>query len=315
VQQTEDDGDDLATWQWKPKKLVSAPFSRLRSRRVHRHPIAAAARIAAQVALVAARTAAACAAASATRAALKYGFIGTRHVIPNAIKWGPQVAGRAWVNQATRTIRRVARRGAGRAGTTSGMVMGTAGQMSWQALTRVADVARQQWGQTSTAWRSSVGSLFRGRSTRRMDILQPAPGASKMGHLLRAVKITGFMIKWGAHLSTLAAGVWMLHGMVVIKIQANKEQRLLDNHLVKCAGSKDYQDDSRIMDIYSFPGYQVEIEVPANPDGSSRPVILDKTLCVETDPVILGKNGVSVYEIPAEKEKLPADDWVDLEDS
>jgi hypothetical protein len=64
-----------------------------------------------------------------------------------------------------------------------------------------------------------------------MDILQPAPGAARMGHLLRAVKITGFVIKWGAHLSTLAAGVWMLHGMVVIKLQANKE--LLENHLVK----------------------------------------------------------------------------------
>jgi hypothetical protein len=59
-----------------------------------------------------------------------------------------------------------------------------------------------------------------------------------MGHLLRAVKITGFLIKWGAHLSTLAAGVWMLHGMIVIKIQASKEQRLLDNPLVKREGSK-----------------------------------------------------------------------------
>jgi hypothetical protein len=68
------------------------------------------------------------------------------------------------------------------------------------------------------------------------------------------------------------------------------------------------------MDIYSFPGYQVEIEVPANQDGSSRPVILDKTLRGEVDPVILGKAGVLVYEIPAEKEKLPADDWVDMED-
>jgi hypothetical protein len=57
---------------------------------------------------------------------------------------------------------------------------------------------------------------------RKIDILQPAPGAARMGHLLRAVKVTGFMIKWGAHLSTLAAGVWMLHGMVVIKLQANK---------------------------------------------------------------------------------------------
>jgi hypothetical protein len=82
-------------------------------------------------------------------------------------------------------------------------------------------VARQQWGQTSTARRSSIGRLFRGRRTQRMDILQPAPGASKMGHLLRAVKITGFVIKWGAHLSTFAARVWMLHEMVVIKLQAN----------------------------------------------------------------------------------------------
>jgi hypothetical protein len=32
------------------------------------------------------------------------------------------------------------------------------------------------------------------------------------------------------------------------------------------------------------------------------------------DSVILGKAGVSVYEIPAEKEKLQADDWVDVED-
>jgi hypothetical protein len=165
VKQMENDGDNLATWQWKTNKLVSAPFSRLRSCRVCRHPIAAATRIAARVTLVAARSAAARAAASATRQALK-------HVIPNAIKWGPQVARRAGVNQATRTIGRAARRGAGRAGTTSGRVMGTAGQRSWQALTRVAEVARQHWGQTSTAWRSSIGRLFRGRRTRRMDILQ-----------------------------------------------------------------------------------------------------------------------------------------------
>jgi hypothetical protein len=26
VERMEDDGDDLATWQWKPRKLVSAPF-------------------------------------------------------------------------------------------------------------------------------------------------------------------------------------------------------------------------------------------------------------------------------------------------
>jgi hypothetical protein len=42
------------------------------------------------------------------------------------------------------------------------------------------------------------------------------------------------------------------------------------------------------MDIYSFPGYQVEIEVPTNPDGSSKPVILDETLRGEVDPVVLG---------------------------
>jgi hypothetical protein len=75
-----------------------------------------------------------------------------------------------------------------------------------------------------------------------------------MGHFLRAVKVTGFVIKWGAHLSTLAAGVRMLHGMVVIKIQANKEQRLLDNHLVNCKGRKEYKDDSRLMDIYGQCG-------------------------------------------------------------
>jgi hypothetical protein len=131
VKQMEDEGDDLAIWQWKPKKLVSAPFSRLRSRRVRRHPIAAAARIAARLALVAARLAASRAAASATKTALKHGLIAApRQVIPNAIKWGPQVARRTGINQATRTIGRAARRGAGRAGTTSGRVLGTVGQRS-----------------------------------------------------------------------------------------------------------------------------------------------------------------------------------------
>jgi hypothetical protein len=97
-----------------------------------------------------------------------------------------------------------------------------------------------------------------------MDILQLAPGAAKMGHHGRAIRITGFVIKWGAHLSTLAAGVWMLHGMVIIKIQANKELRLLDNHLVKKEGKEEtreseYPDDAHLMDIYSFPGYQLEV--------------------------------------------------------
>jgi hypothetical protein len=191
VERMKDNGHNLVTWQWKPRKLVSAPFSRLRSCRVRRHPIAVAARLAARLALAAARSAASRAAASATKAALKHGLIAApRLVVPNAIKWGPQVIGRAGVNQATRTIGRAARRGARRAGATSGRVVGTAGQRSRQALTRTAEVARQQWGQTSTAWRSSTGRLFRGRRKQRMDILQPAPGAARMGHLLRAVKIT-----------------------------------------------------------------------------------------------------------------------------
>jgi hypothetical protein len=124
-------GDDLAIWQWKPRKLVSAPFSRLRSGRVRFHPLATAARIAARLALVTARSAASRAAASASKAALKHGVIAApRQVIPNAIKWGPQVSRRAGINQATRTIRRAARRGAGRAGSTSGRIVGTAGQRS-----------------------------------------------------------------------------------------------------------------------------------------------------------------------------------------
>jgi hypothetical protein len=147
-----------------------------------------------------------------------------------------------------------------------------------------------------------------------MDILQPAPGATKMGHLKRAIRITGFMIKWGAHLSTLAAGVWMLHGMVVIKLQANREQKLLDNHLVKRKGNKrkeearredEYPDDAHLMDIYSFPGYQVEIEVPTNPDGSLKQVILDAAIRGEVDPVVLGEAGVSVSRVGGGKESPP----------
>jgi hypothetical protein len=153
-----------------------------------------------------------------------------------------------------------------------------------------------------------------------MDILQPAPVTTKMGHLMRAVKITGFVIKWGAHLSTLAAGVWMLHGMVIIKDQANKELRLLNNHLVKREGKEgseketEYQDDARLMDIYSFPGYQIEIEVPTNSDSLSKQVILDKSIRGEVETLVLGEAGVSVYKIPTEKIKLPVDDWVDVED-
>jgi hypothetical protein len=105
VERMEAKGDNWATWQWKPIKLVHAPISRLRSRRVRRHPVAVAARLAARLALEAARSAASRAAASATKVALKHGLIAApRQVIPNAIKWGPQVAGRAGINQATRTI-------------------------------------------------------------------------------------------------------------------------------------------------------------------------------------------------------------------
>jgi hypothetical protein len=76
----------------------------------------------------------------------------------------------------------------------------------------------------------------------------------------------------------------------------------------------EYPDDAHLMDIYSFPGYQVEIEVPMNPDGSSKQVILDAAIRDEVDPVILGDAGVSVYAIPTERVKLPVDDWVDVED-
>jgi hypothetical protein len=77
---------------------------------------------------------------------------------------------------------------------------------------------------------------------------------------------------------------------------------------------KKYQDDARLMDMYSFPGYQVEIKVPTNPDGSSKQVILHKAIRDEVDPVVLGEAGVSVYKIPKEKKKLLVDDWVDVED-
>jgi hypothetical protein len=74
-------------------KLVSAPFSRLRSRRVRRHPIALAARLAARLALAAARLAASRAAASATKAALKHELIAApqRHQVGTTsgrMRWG-----------------------------------------------------------------------------------------------------------------------------------------------------------------------------------------------------------------------------------
>jgi hypothetical protein len=321
VERMEAKGDNWAIWQGKPLELTYALTFRPRSRRVRRHPVVVAARMAARLALNAARAAAFHAAAIATKTALKYGLIAApRQVLPNAIRWGTQVAGRTGVNQATRTIWRAARRGARRAGATPGRSIGSAGLRSRQAVTRTAEVARQQWGRAGTAWRSSTGRLFRGRQTHRMDILQPAPGATKMGHLKRAIRVTGFVIKWGAHLATLAAGVWMLHGMVIIKIQANKERRLLDNHLVKRGGKeeteeeKEYPDDAHLMDIYSFPGYQVEVEVETILDGSSKPVILDAAIKDVVDPVVLGNAGVLVYKIPAARVKLLVDDWVDVED-
>jgi hypothetical protein len=141
----EAEGGDWGTWQWKPITLVHAPTFRPRSRRVRRHPVAVSARLAARLALAAARSAASHAAASATKVALKHGLIAApRQVIPNAIKWGPQMAGRAGVNQATRTIGQAARRGARRVGATPGRVIGTAGLRSCRAVTGTAEVARQQ---------------------------------------------------------------------------------------------------------------------------------------------------------------------------
>jgi hypothetical protein len=65
-------------------------------------------------------------------------------VLPNAIRWGPQVAGRAGVNQATRTIWRAARRGARRVGATPGRAIRSAGLRSRQAVTRTAEVEQDK---------------------------------------------------------------------------------------------------------------------------------------------------------------------------
>ncbi len=56
----------------------------------------------------------------------------------------------------------------------------------------------------------------------------------------------------------------------------------------------EYPDDTHLMDIYSFPGYQVEVKVATNPDGSCKPVILDAAIRDAVDPVVLGNAGVSV---------------------
>jgi hypothetical protein len=77
---------------------------------------------------------------------------------------------------------------------------------------------------------------------------------------------------------------------------------------------REYPDDAHLMDIYSFPEYQVEVEVATNVDGPSKPVILDEAIKDVVDRVILGNTGVSVYEIPMGKTKLSMDKWVDVED-
>jgi 4'-phosphopantetheinyl transferase EntD len=69
VERMEDEGDD-----WALLKLVHAPTFRPRSRRVRRHPVAVAARLAARLALAAARSAASRAAASATKVAPNMGL-------------------------------------------------------------------------------------------------------------------------------------------------------------------------------------------------------------------------------------------------
>jgi hypothetical protein len=72
VERMEAEGDDWATWQGKPLELIYAPTFRPRSRRVRRHPVVVAARMAARLALNAARAAASRAATLATRTALKH---------------------------------------------------------------------------------------------------------------------------------------------------------------------------------------------------------------------------------------------------
>jgi hypothetical protein len=77
---------------------------------------------------------------------------------------------------------------------------------------------------------------------------------------------------------------------------------------------REYPDDAHLMDIYSFPEYQVEVEVVTIIDGPSKPVTLDEAIKDVVDPVILRNTGVSVYEIPMEKIKLPMDEGVNVRD-
>jgi hypothetical protein len=55
-----------------------------------------------------------------------------------------------------------------------------------------------------------------------------------------------------------------------------------------------YPDDAHLMDIYSFPEYQVEVEVVTIIDDPSTPVTLDEALKDMANPVVLRSMGVSV---------------------
>jgi hypothetical protein len=77
---------------------------------------------------------------------------------------------------------------------------------------------------------------------------------------------------------------------------------------------REYPDDAHLMDIYSLPEYQVEVEVATIVDSPSKPVTLDEAIKDVVDPVILGNTGVSIYEIPMEKIKLPMDEGVNVKD-
>jgi hypothetical protein len=56
------------------------------------------------------------------------------------------------------------------------------------------------------------------------------------------------------------------------------------------------------------------VEVVTIIDGPSKPVTLDEAIKDVVDPVILRNTGVSVYEIPMEKIKLPMDEGVNVKD-
>ncbi len=54
-----------------------------------------------------------------------------------------------------------------------------------------------------------------------------------------------------------------------------------------------YPDDAHLMDIYSFPEYQVEVEVVTIINGPSTPVTLDEALKDMAKPVVLRNMGVA----------------------